>query len=151
MSDLEVGDWATTLPFKIPFILADLIATPRIRASDKEPGEEHLAFLSADETLSLSIADAFSEAAERALVEHRFAANEELRAAADRRFQESSLKKDAIMAIFWVMLKDNHDLWGQSGALAVRAGGEIVSSPSDRSEDPILEFLRQRGLRGPMG
>lgn len=125
MTDRAVGDWVAELPFKIPFMITDLIADPIDSLEEVGEGDEVIGTLTDEERLARSLTVSFGQLHAEAKVRRQFSRTDEDRHQAEMECEEAYTKAEVFSDLFWVMVNENHGLWGVE-AIGIRKGWKIV-------------------------
>lgn len=86
-----------------------------------------------------TFAEKLRETGARYVIDARFSKNTQFRIESKKKLCEIQAKIEAVMAIFWITLRDNFDLWDKEG-VGIRKGWKVVYRKSE-SQNTLLNFL----------
>lgn len=76
------------------------------------------------------------------LIEARYGANDTQRQAWSAMAEEAAAKRGALLELFWIILRRDHNLWG-GGSIGIRKGWTVVKRSTDDSGPPdFLKWLK---------
>lgn len=130
--------WLKMLSVELSIIEPSEFAEP---GEDVDPKTDIVVGKASDDLKRIyTLTEKLQEAGARYSIDARFSKDNHLRSDAEKKMHELKRKTETLMDIFWIILKDDFDLWDKD-SVGIRKGWKVTYK-KDGSPTTFLDILR---------